>query len=45
MLRGMLFTGDEPIYMRSGVPDVDPDVPGAWYPPVVAADEGRRAAI
>jgi sulfide:quinone oxidoreductase len=32
MLRGMLFTGDEPIYMRSGVPDVDPDVPGAWYP-------------
>ena len=32
MLRGMLFTGDEPMYMRSGVPDVDPDVPGAWYP-------------
>jgi sulfide:quinone oxidoreductase len=32
MLRGMLFTGDEPIYMRSGVPDVDPDIPGAWYP-------------
>lgn len=32
MLRGMLFTGDEPIYMRSGVPGVDPDVPGAWYP-------------
>ncbi len=32
MLRGMLFTGDEPVYMRSGVPDVDPDVPGAWYP-------------
>ena len=28
----MLFTGDEPIYMRSGVPGVDPDVPGAWYP-------------
>ena len=32
MLRGMLFTGDEPVYMRSGVPDADPDVPGAWYP-------------
>jgi len=32
MLRGMLFTGDEPVYMRSGVPDVDPEVPGAWYP-------------
>ncbi|MFZ0972235.1 MAG: FAD-dependent oxidoreductase [Solirubrobacteraceae bacterium] len=32
MLRGMLFTGDEPVYMRSGVPEVDPDIPGAWYP-------------
>ncbi|HUA02584.1 MAG TPA: FAD-dependent oxidoreductase [Solirubrobacteraceae bacterium] len=32
MLRGMLFTGDEPVYMRTGVPDVDPDIPGAWYP-------------
>jgi hypothetical protein len=32
MLRGMLFTGDDPIYMRSGVPDVDPEVSGAWYP-------------
>ena len=32
MLRGMLFTGDEPVYMRSGVPDVDPEIPGAWYP-------------
>jgi len=32
MLRGMLFTGDEPMYMRSGVPNVDPDVAGAWYP-------------
>jgi len=32
MLRGMLFTGEEPVYMRTGVPDVDPDVPGAWYP-------------
>ena len=32
VLRGMLFTGGEPLYMRSGVPGADPDVPGAWYP-------------
>jgi sulfide:quinone oxidoreductase len=32
VLRGMLFTGDEPLYMRSGVAGADPDVPGAWYP-------------
>ena len=32
VLRGMLFTGGESLYMRSGVPDADPDVPGAWYP-------------
>jgi sulfide:quinone oxidoreductase len=32
MLRGMLFTGEEPVYMRSGVPGVDPNVPSAWYP-------------
>jgi sulfide:quinone oxidoreductase len=32
VLRGMLFTGDEPLYMRSGVPGADADVPGAWYP-------------
>jgi sulfide:quinone oxidoreductase len=32
MLRGMLFTGEEPVYMRSGVPGVDPSIPGAWYP-------------
>ncbi len=32
MLRGMLFTGDEPLYMRSRVPEADPDIPGAWYP-------------
>jgi sulfide:quinone oxidoreductase len=32
MLRGMLFTGDEPLYMRSGVAGADPDVPAAWYP-------------
>jgi len=31
-LRGMLFTGGEPLYMRSDVPGADPDVPGAWYP-------------
>jgi sulfide:quinone oxidoreductase len=32
VLRGMLFTGGEPLYLRSGVPGADPDVPGAWYP-------------
>lgn len=32
MLRGMLFTGDEPLWMRAGVPAADPDIPGAWYP-------------
>jgi sulfide:quinone oxidoreductase len=32
VLRGMLFTGGEPLYMRSGVPGADPDVPGAWCP-------------
>ena len=32
VLRGMLFTGDEPRFMRSGVPGADPDIPGAWYP-------------
>src|SRR5437588_5663121 len=31
VLRGMLFTGGEPLYMRSGVPGADPNVPGAWY--------------
>jgi sulfide:quinone oxidoreductase len=31
-LRGMLFTGEEPLYMRSGVPAVDPHILGAWYP-------------
>jgi sulfide:quinone oxidoreductase len=31
-LRGMLFTGGEPLYMRSHVPGADPEVPGAWYP-------------
>jgi sulfide:quinone oxidoreductase len=32
VLRGMLFTGGQSLYMRSGVPGADPDVPGAWYP-------------
>ena len=32
VLRGMLFTGGAPLYMRSGVPGADPAVPGAWYP-------------
>jgi sulfide:quinone oxidoreductase len=31
-LRGMLFTGGEPLYMRSTVPGTDPEVHGAWYP-------------
>jgi sulfide:quinone oxidoreductase len=32
VLRGMLFTGDEPLFMRSGVQGSDPDVPDAWHP-------------
>jgi sulfide:quinone oxidoreductase len=32
VLRGMLFTGGEPLYMRSDVPGADPNIPGAWYP-------------
>ena len=32
VLRGMLFTGAEPLYMRSDVPGADPHVPRAWYP-------------
>jgi sulfide:quinone oxidoreductase len=32
VLRGMLFTGGEPRFMRSGVPGADPEIPGAWYP-------------
>ncbi|HET7051400.1 MAG TPA: FAD-dependent oxidoreductase [Solirubrobacteraceae bacterium] len=32
VLRGMLFTGGEPVYMRSGAPGADPEVPGAWCP-------------
>jgi len=32
VLRGMLLTGGEPRFMRSGVPGADPDIPDAWYP-------------
>lgn len=32
VLRGMLFTGGEPLYMRSGVSGADPSISGAWYP-------------
>jgi sulfide:quinone oxidoreductase len=32
VLRGILLTGGEPRFMRSGVPGADPDIPGAWYP-------------
>jgi len=32
VLRGMLLTGGEPRFMRSGVAGADPDVPGAWFP-------------
>ena len=32
VLRGMLLTGGEPRFMRSGVPGTDPDISGAWYP-------------
>ena len=31
VLRGMLFTGGEPLYMRSSLSGADPDL-GAWYP-------------
>jgi sulfide:quinone oxidoreductase len=31
-LRGMLFTGGEPLYIRAGVAGTDPEVPDAWYP-------------
>ncbi len=32
VLRGMLLTGGEPRFMRSGVAGTDPEIPGAWYP-------------
>ena len=31
-LRGMLFTGDAPQFMRADVTVADPDVSAAWYP-------------
>jgi sulfide:quinone oxidoreductase len=45
-LRGMLFTGGEPRFMRSAVPGADPGVPEAsyplWWPPTKVA--GRYLA-
>jgi sulfide:quinone oxidoreductase len=45
-LRGMLFTGGEPRFIRSGVPGADPGVPDAsyplWWPPTKVA--GRYLA-
>jgi sulfide:quinone oxidoreductase len=32
VLRGMLFTGEDPLYMRSDVPGADPAIASAWYP-------------
>jgi sulfide:quinone oxidoreductase len=32
VLRGMLFTGEDPVYMRSDVPGADPRIASAWYP-------------
>jgi sulfide:quinone oxidoreductase len=32
VLRGMLFTGGEPRFLRSDVPGTDQDIPGARYP-------------
>jgi sulfide:quinone oxidoreductase len=32
VLRGMLFTGDEPQFMRSRVPSADGESASAWYP-------------
>ena len=32
VLRGMLLTGGEPRFMRSGVPGADPDITGGWFP-------------
>ena len=31
-LRGLRFTGEDPLYMRSGVAGADPNIPDAWYP-------------
>jgi sulfide:quinone oxidoreductase len=32
VLRGMLFTGEDPLFMRSDVPGADPAIASAWYP-------------
>jgi sulfide:quinone oxidoreductase len=32
VLRGMLLTGGEPRFMRSGVAGADPDISSTWYP-------------
>ena len=32
VLRGMLLTGGEPRFMRSGVPGADSDITGGWFP-------------
>jgi sulfide:quinone oxidoreductase len=32
VLRGMLFTGEDPLFMRSGATDAGPRIGGAWYP-------------
>jgi sulfide:quinone oxidoreductase len=46
VLRGMLFTGGEPRFMRSDVPGTDPEIGGAsyalWWPPTKVA--GRYLA-
>ena len=42
VLRGMLFTGEAPLYMRSDVPGADPDVRRRLVSALVAADEDRR---
>jgi sulfide:quinone oxidoreductase len=46
VLRGQLFTGEEPLFIRSGVPGADPEIVGAryalWFPPTKVA--GRYLA-
>jgi sulfide:quinone oxidoreductase len=32
VLRGMLFTGGEPRFLRAGVPGSDPKIPNSWCP-------------
>jgi len=32
LLRGMLFTGAEPQFMRAELPGTDPEIHAAWYP-------------